>query len=72
MLNDYFTEVVDALMAEDATLDKFTGDGVMAFWNAPRGQPDHALRAVRAAVNMQARLPRLRLRWRQEGRSFAP
>ncbi|MCZ6688667.1 MAG: adenylate/guanylate cyclase domain-containing protein [Planctomycetota bacterium] len=72
MLNDYFSGVVDDLLAEKGTLDKFTGDGIMAFWGAPTPLPDHALRAVRAAVKMQARLPVLRMRWRQEGRSFAP
>ena len=71
MLNDYYTEIVDELMAEDGTLDKFTGDGIMAFWGAPQEQANHALRAVRAAVRMQSRLPGLRMRWRQEERTFA-
>lgn len=71
MLNDYFTEIVDELLAEEGTLDKYTGDGIMAFWGAPKEQPDHALRAIRAALRMQARMPALLERWQAEGRSFA-
>ncbi len=71
MLNDYYSEIVEELQAEEGTLDKFTGDGLMAFWGAPKEQADHALRAVRAALKMQARVPALVARWKREGRSFA-
>lgn len=70
MLNDYFTELVDEVLAEGGTLDKFTGDGVMAFWGAPIEQPDQALRATRAALRMQARMKPLLDRWEQEKRPF--
>ncbi len=70
MLNDYFSEIVEDILAEEGTLDKFTGDGIMAFWNAPKDQPDHALRAIRAATKMQARMARMLTRWAKEGRSF--
>lgn len=70
MLNEYFSEIVDDLYSEAGTLDKYTGDGIMAFWNAPREQPDHARRAVRAALKMQERMPAMLARWTQEGRSF--
>jgi len=48
-LNSIFDDVLDVLLAHDATLDKFIGDAVMAFFNAPDDQPDHARRALACA-----------------------
>lgn len=52
MLNEHFSLVEACIDAEGGTLDKYIGDSVMAFWNAPDRQPDHAARACRAAVAM--------------------
>lgn len=66
-LNEYLTEMTDILLGEDGTLDKFIGDAVMAFWNAPADQDDHAARAIACALRMQARLAELRVGWEARG-----
>ena len=60
LLNTYFTQQVDAVFAQEGTLDKYIGDAIMAFWGAPAHQPDHALRAVAAALDMSDRLEQFR------------
>jgi class 3 adenylate cyclase/CheY-like chemotaxis protein len=54
MLNIYFTLATDVIFAREGTLDKFQGDAVMAFFNAPEDQEDHPRRAVDAALALQA------------------
>lgn len=55
-LNRHFALLADCVEAEDGTVDKFIGDSIMAFWGAPEDQPDHAARALRAALAMRAAL----------------
>ncbi len=56
LLNDYLTDMTDIILAEGGTLDKYEGDAIIAFWNAPLTQPDHALRAARTALRCQRKL----------------
>ncbi|GAB6059802.1 CHASE2 domain-containing protein [Desulfonatronum parangueonense] len=65
LLNDYLSAMTDIIQEEGGTVDKYEGDAIIAFWNAPLDVPDHALRAVRAALRAQARLAELRPEFRQ-------
>lgn len=60
LLNHYFTRQTDVIFAHGGTVDKFMGDAVMAFWNAPVDLSDHARRAVEAALEMAVELDRFR------------
>ncbi len=60
MLNRYLSEMSDIILQSGGTLDKYEGDAIIAFWNAPLDQPDHAFRACRAALECQRRLDELR------------
>jgi adenylate cyclase len=53
LLNNYLERACAVLLAEGATIDKFIGDAVMAEFGAPLAQPDHARRALRAAVALR-------------------
>jgi len=53
ILNDYHMLLVQHIKANGGTVDKFLGDGVMALYNTPLPQPDHALRGVRTALNIR-------------------
>lgn len=56
MLNHYLDFITEIIFKHDGTLDKYIGDATMAFFNAPHLQTDHALKAVKAALEVQARV----------------
>jgi adenylate cyclase len=66
-LNRYFDEMAEIVFAHEGTIDKYMGDGLMVFFGDPVPQPDHALRAVRAACAMQKAARRLHQEWEQTG-----
>ena len=68
VLQEYFNEMTRVGFVHQGTLDKFIGDGMLWFFGDPLPQEDHAIRAVQAALDMQAAMHPLRAKCKQEGR----
>jgi adenylate cyclase len=58
-MNRYLTPMTDAILGRGGTVDKYIGDAIMAFWNAPLEDPEHAAKACHAALDMLDRLAAL-------------
>jgi adenylate cyclase len=73
-LNEYLSPLTDVAISRNGTIDKYIGDAIMAFWNAPLDDPEHARNAALAALDMRAELAKLNERWqaraKAEGRKF--
>lgn len=67
LLNEYLSAMTDVIIDEGGTIDKYIGDAVVAMFGAPLAQPDHALRACRAALRCRQRLAVLRTEWIERG-----
>jgi adenylate cyclase len=67
LLNEYLGVMTDVIHQHGGTIDKYEGDLIMAFFNAPLPQPDHARRAVEAAIDMRLTLNQLKTRWAKDG-----
>lgn len=67
LLNEILSAVTEAVLAQGGIVDKYVGDSTVAMFGAPIAQPDHALRACRAALECQDRVARIRARWREQG-----
>ena len=63
----YFTALTEAFLAEGGTVDKFIGDAVMVFWNAPHRQSDHVGRACRAVLSARKANEQLNKQFEAEG-----
>ncbi len=67
-ISTYLEEVSAAIAKEGGTVDKFIGDGVMAFWNAPVQRTDHVIRACAGALRAARRMEHVNDAWEAEGR----
>ena len=66
LINRFLTRMTDIIIQNGGTIDKFMGDCIMAFWNAPLDMKDHANRAVKSAVEMQKELKKLNKELKKE------
>lgn len=69
-LNEYFDIYVHCLEENGATVDKFIGDAVMAFWNAPNKVDNHEFVAVKTAMEIVKEIDVLNQKWKSEGKKF--
>jgi class 3 adenylate cyclase len=68
LLNEFYNLMIEMTFRHDGTLDKFLGDGVMCVFGAPIARPDHAMQAVRTALDMRAGIAALSDRFTRAGR----
>jgi len=68
-INGYLTPMTDAILSVKGTVDKYMGDAIMAFWNAPLDDAEHALNACRAALAMQEAVKALNEKMRKDAES---
>ncbi|MBI4860406.1 MAG: adenylate/guanylate cyclase domain-containing protein [Candidatus Riflebacteria bacterium] len=68
LLCEYFDRMTEIVFRHGGTVDKFMGDGMLAFFDDPETFDDHALRAVNAAVEMQRAVRDLSASWKASGR----
>jgi adenylate cyclase len=73
-INSFLTPLTDIIIEHGGTIDKYMGDSIMAFWNAPLDDPEHARRACEVTLLMGEKMGALNVGWRAEaeaaGRSF--
>ncbi len=67
-LEEYFNCMLDELIMNNATVDKFIGDSIMAFWGAPVDNQKHAASAVKTLWNCSQKLNKLNIKWRNAGK----
>lgn len=67
ILNEYLEEMTQIIFAHGGTIDKFLGDAILAFWNAPLEMDDYPTRAVECAIDMAHKLSALQRDWAASG-----
>jgi adenylate cyclase len=72
LMNRFLTPLTNAILARKGTIDKYMGDAIMAFWNAPLDDHEHQINACEAAVDMLARIDELNKIREQEARDGGP
>lgn len=68
LLNEYYGTMIDIIFKYEGALDKFLGDGIMVYWNAPMVLENHALKACACAVEMQKALDKLNKKRTENGK----
>jgi adenylate cyclase len=72
LMNRLLTPLTNTIVSHEGTIDKYIGDAIMGFWNAPVNVPDHELKTCAAALDMIDRLEALNLEREQETRPGQP
>ncbi|HLY10983.1 MAG TPA: adenylate/guanylate cyclase domain-containing protein [Planctomycetota bacterium] len=67
LISEYHNEAAEEIFKTEGTIDKYMGDAIMAFWNDPIAQADHALRACLTAINAQKRLRQMAIKMKERG-----
>ncbi|MCK5522582.1 MAG: adenylate/guanylate cyclase domain-containing protein [Thiomargarita sp.] len=67
LMNEYLTPMTHAIHHHRGTIDKYIGDAIMAFWNAPLNDPHHARHAIDTAMEMLERLKEIQLKFHAKG-----
>ena len=67
LINEYLNEMTNIILRNGGTIDKYMGDCIMAFWNAPLPCPNHAEMAVKSAIEIEEKTNELREKYEARG-----
>ncbi len=72
LINTYLDSMTKIILKNGGTIDKYMGDCIMAFWNAPLDEPDHADKAVKSAIEIRRKTVELNEQFKQQGLNLPP
>jgi adenylate cyclase len=72
LINTYLDSMTKIILHNDGTIDKYMGDCIMAFWNAPLDCPDHADKAVKSAIEIRKKTEELNKEFKEQGLQLPP